>query len=205
MEQATITKWIKGLRSSDQEAATRLWDHYFQRLVDEARRSLGKVPTRTFNEEDVALSAFASFCRGVSTGKFDRVGNRDDLWRLLVVITRGKVIDQKRRDGRQKRGSGTTRGESVFLRGTPEQQRRGLDAVVGNTLDPEFLSAVGEEYQRLLSLLRNDTLRSIAISRMEGYSIEEIAQKMEVSVRTVERKIHLIRQRWMNEILPENS
>lgn len=203
---ATVTEWIDDLRSSDQEAARKLWDHYFQRLTAEARKWLHAGSTRTFSEEDVALSVFASFCRGVSEGQFDRVGNRDDLWRLLVVITHGKVVDRRRRAGRQKRGGGSiTRGESVFLEGNMEERRRGLDSLVSDEPDPEFLATVSEEYKRLLRLLGNDVLRAIAQARMEGYSVEEIAKMQGISIRTVERKIHMIRERWFNEVLPEKD
>ena len=36
--------------------------------------------------EDVALSAFNSLCRGLENGRFPKLQDRDDLWRLLVVI-----------------------------------------------------------------------------------------------------------------------
>ena len=42
---------------------------------------------RAADEEDVALSAFDSFCRGAEQGRFPQLDGRDDLWHLLVVIT----------------------------------------------------------------------------------------------------------------------
>lgn len=203
---ATVTEWIDDLRASDQDAARKLWDHYFQRLIAEARKWLHSSTTRTFSEEDVALSVFASFCQGVSEGQFDRIGNRDDLWRLLVVITHGKVVDRRRRATRQKRGGNlVTRGESIFMDGSTEERRRGLDSLVSDAPPPEFLATVSEEFRRLLHLLGDDVLRKIAQARMEGYSVEEISKEMGISVRTVERKIRLIRERWFNEVLPEET
>src|SRR5262249_36398416 len=63
-------------------------------------------PRRAADEEDVALSALASFCRGAEQGRFPRLEDRDDLWALLVVIAARKAVDLRQREGRQKRGGG---------------------------------------------------------------------------------------------------
>ena len=39
----------------------------------------------------MALSAFDSFCRAAERGHFTDLGDRDDLWQQLVVITDRKV------------------------------------------------------------------------------------------------------------------
>ena len=58
------------------------------------------------DEEDAALSAFNSFCDGAARGKFPQLADRDDLWRLLVVITARKAMAQANRNARLKRGGG---------------------------------------------------------------------------------------------------
>ena len=64
------------------------------------------------DEEDAALSAFDSLCAGLARGQFPQLADRDDLWRLLVVITTRKVQAQARRRLRQKRGGGQVRPAS---------------------------------------------------------------------------------------------
>src|ERR1043165_1882401 len=83
----SITRWIGQLKAGDPVAAQLLWERYFRRLVGLARKKLDGAPRRMADEEDVALSAFDSFCRGAEHGRFPRLEDRDDLWRLLVVIT----------------------------------------------------------------------------------------------------------------------
>ena len=83
----SVTHWIGQLRAGDPVAAQHLWEGYFRRLVGLARGKLQSLPCRAADEEDVALSAFASFCRGVECGRFPQLADRDDLWRLLVTIT----------------------------------------------------------------------------------------------------------------------
>ena len=39
------------------------------------------------DEEDAALSAFVSFCTAAGEGRFPDLPDREELWRLLVVIT----------------------------------------------------------------------------------------------------------------------
>jgi DNA-directed RNA polymerase specialized sigma24 family protein len=79
-----------------------------------------------------------------------------------------------------------------------------LDDLVGQTPTPEFLAMLKEEYERLLSGLRDERLREIAISRVEGYTVAEIAAKLAIGKRAVERKLQLIRSKWAEE-LPDLS
>jgi DNA-directed RNA polymerase specialized sigma24 family protein len=195
-----VTLWVTDLQGKDQEAARLLWDRYFERLIVEARKQLGSTPNRDVCEEEVAASVFTSLCRGAENGRFREVGSRDELWRLLVVLTRYKVIDRKRSLKRQKRGSGKVVGESIFLQGNEVERRHGLDALPGGTPSPEFLAIFDEECQRLLGLLRDDLLRSVARFRLEGFSNLEIAEKVRISVQSVDRKLKLIRDTWQREL-----
>jgi hypothetical protein len=104
----SVTHWIDDLKDGDHAAAHHLWGLYFHRLVGLARVRLGKSPRPAVDadEEDVALSAFHNLCQGAARGRFDRLGDRDDLWRLLVVITARKAADQKKLWSRLKRGEG---------------------------------------------------------------------------------------------------
>ena len=55
---------------------------------------------------------------------------------------------------------------------------------------------VAEEYRRLLDALGDENLRRIAVWKMEGYSNEEIRQRLGCSLRTVTLKLALIRTLW---------
>ena len=85
--EASITHCIKALKEGDQAAAQRIWDSYFRRLVGLARARLRDFPRRAADEEDVVLSAFDSFYRGVDDGRFPQLDDRHDLWQVLVLIT----------------------------------------------------------------------------------------------------------------------
>ena len=98
--EGSVTRWLHELVAGDQAAAQELWNRYFQRLVGLARSKLRGAPRRAADEEDVALSAFDSFCRGAEQGRFPRLDDRDNLWRLLVVITERKACDLVQHEGR---------------------------------------------------------------------------------------------------------
>ena len=57
---------------------------------------------------------------------------------------------------------------------------------------------MAEETTRYLALLDDETLQRLALWKLEGYSNQEIAKKLSMNVRTVERKLQSIRQCWSN-------
>src|SRR5262245_39443366 len=99
----SVTHWINQLKAGDHAAAQNLWERYCQRLVGLARKKLRDRPRRVTDEEDVALSAFDSFCRAAKRGRFSQLHDRDDLWQLLVLIAERKVIKLVSHERRRKR------------------------------------------------------------------------------------------------------
>src|SRR6516225_2525229 len=126
-----VTNWLVQLKAGDPTAAQPLWERYVPHLVALARERLHGTRRRGEDEEDVALSAFDSFCRGAMRGKFPQLTDRDDLWRLLVVITARKGVELLERQGRKKRGGGRLRGESALL-DPADPGNGGIEEVVGH-------------------------------------------------------------------------
>jgi hypothetical protein len=112
----SVTHWIHELRVGNHQAAQRLWEGYFQRLVELARTKLRKRRWGVADEEDVALNAFDSFCRGAKQGRFLQLADRDDLWQLLVMITCRKAADLVEQECRRKRSGGKPKGPSALPR-----------------------------------------------------------------------------------------
>jgi DNA-directed RNA polymerase specialized sigma24 family protein len=188
----SVTGWIGALKRGEPVAAQQLWDVYVRRLVELARVHLRYVPRRAADEEDVALSAFDSFFRGVERGRFSQLDDRDDLWRLLVVITVRKACNLAKHERRQSRGAGRVQ---IFS----DLAEWGADDLPGAEPTPELAAQVAEEYRRLLGLLRDESLRSVALLKMEGHTNEEIATKLGCVRFTVDRKLRAIRQIWEGE------
>jgi DNA-directed RNA polymerase specialized sigma24 family protein len=195
----SITDCINKLKAGDPIAAQRLWERYFERLVRLARKHLQRRRPRAADEEDVALSAFDSFCRGAEAGRFPRLDDRDNLWRLLVVLTARKASHLLRAEGRQRRG-----GKAMPL---PERTASGdaqaeVEQFLSREPGPEFAALVAEEYQRRLAKLGDLTLQTLVSWKMEGYTNEEIARKLQCTPRSVYRKLCIIRGLWETELIP---
>src|SRR5262245_17111897 len=185
----SVTRLVGMLKEGDGEAAQRLWEAYFGRLTALARAKLRGVPTRAADEEDVALSAFDSLCRRAEAGRFPRLDDRDDLWQLLFVITVRKALKLVRHEGRASRG----RGRVFTLSDLPASE---VDRLLGGGPTPELAAQMTEECRRLLEGLGEESLRSVALWKMEGYTDAEIAGRLGCIRQTVGRKLRLIRDLW---------
>lgn len=196
----SVSTWIANLKAGEAGAADQLWNRYAERLLELARRKLGDAPKGHADEEDIAQSVFGSICRGAAAGRFGSLSNRDDLWWILLTVTKQKAVDHIRRERAVKRGGGRVQSESGLCRGGQEDEQFVLDHLIGDEPTAELLAVLQEQNQRLMSLLRDDRLRQIAIFRIEGYTVPEIAESLGVSLRSVERKLKLIRSAWTLEI-----
>jgi DNA-directed RNA polymerase specialized sigma24 family protein len=198
--EASVTQWIDRLKAGDPDAAQKLWERYFRRLVGLARKRLRAAPRRAADEEDVALGAFDSFCRGAEQGRFPRLNDRSDLWQLLVLLTARKAFDLAQHERRQKRGGGAVLDEAALAcPADSSAQEAALQQIEGSEPTPAFAAQVAEEYGRLLDRLDSLELRSVAVRKLEGYSNEEIATQLGCGLRTVERRLRLIRGIWEQE------
>jgi len=196
-----VTCWLLQLEAGDQDAARLLWQRYYRELVELARARLGQTPRRIADEEDVALSVLRCLCEGAARGQFAAVVNRQELWQLLATITVRKVIDHQRLLKKQKRGGGRVRGDSVLVEaGDGDGWGAGFDEILGDAATPEVLAIAVEEYQRLMRVLDDDRLRTIAQHKLEGHRNEDIADALGLACRSVERKLQRIRQIWEGEL-----
>ncbi len=204
MNETSVTQWLDGLQRGEESAANRLWQEYFTRITALARKKLAASPRRATDEEDVAISAFNSFCQNAAQGKFPELKDEDGLWRLLFTIVERKSIRQMQHERRLKRGGGQVRGESVFggAGTTPfgiEQFRESPEPTA------ESVVVLAESVDQLLNSLTEDNLRKIAVAKMEGYTNEEIAAQLNCSDRSVKRKLKVIRTLWAEHAANTND
>lgn len=197
-EHDSIAGWLLGVRAGDPVAAQALWQRYFDRLLRLAQEKLPGHVKRAFDEEDVAHSALRCFFHALALDRYPQLTDRHGLWNVLVVITARKAKAYLRRQNRDKRGGGLVQGETAFLN-PADDDALGIDQALGAEPTPEFAAEVAEECQRLLDQLDDDTLRTIAILKMEGYTVDEIAARLGSTKRTIERRLHIVRKTWEQE------
>jgi DNA-directed RNA polymerase specialized sigma24 family protein len=194
----SVTRWIGDLKAGDLDAAQKLWERYFSSLVRLAQARLRTASRVAEDEEDAALSAFDSFCTAAALGRFPRLDDRDDLWRILVSLTSRKAVNQFRRQRWQKRDASRVVREAE-LDGAGSR-RPFLDTLAGPEPSPDFAALVADEWRHRLESLRDDSLRQVALMRLEGFSNDEIAERLGCGRRSVARKLELIRRRWLDEV-----
>src|SRR5262245_12159087 len=184
IENETVSQWIDQLKLGSDQAVQELWDRYQFRQIGLARKLLADAPRGAADEEDVALSAFKSFCIRAAEGKFPELEDRDDLWKILATITVRKASRLARRERRRK-GADLDQAIEDFSDGGPS---------------PEFVTISKQEVCRLFALLDDELLRRVAYSKLLGETNAQIAEAIGKSVPTVERKLRAIRQLWSAEV-----
>ncbi len=192
MSDDSITVWIRRLEAGDADAAERLWRSYFPRMVRSARWRLQKCPSRLADEEDIALSAFKSFCR--ATGNLHELHDRVSLWPFLLMLVARKVSRLARHERRVRRFG--------RLAAAPD----GMDALINNLPGreppPDLVHQMTDECQNLFERLPDDSLRTVAGMKLDGFTNGEIAEQLGCGHRTVERKLQVIRQLWVGDDPP---
>jgi RNA polymerase sigma factor (sigma-70 family) len=184
-----VSKLLLDLKHGDHDAAQVLWDRTVERIAAAARKRLTALGIRAVDEDDVAVDVFASLCRGAGQGRFPRLEDRNDLWQVLMMLTRQKVVDQRRRQ----QPEWTESALAPAL--TDDTEARAIDLVQGDEPHPDVVVTAVDELERLLSALDQER-RTISLLKLEGYSHGEIAQRLGISLRSVERKVALIKKKW---------
>jgi DNA-directed RNA polymerase specialized sigma24 family protein len=199
-ERDNVSHWINLIKEGDSVAAEMIWQRYFDRLVRSVRQKLRGQNRQVSVEEGVVISVFKSLYLAAVDGRFPDLSDRDELWRLLLRMSARKIVDKRRHDLRQRRG-GSARVRSLDQAGNED----GLIQVIGDEPDPEMLLTMKESIERLLSHLGDGQLREIAVAKLEGYSNAEMAGQFGCSERTIERRLHLIREKCEQELMVENE
>lgn len=191
----SVSEWIALAKFGEDGAATRIYARYFERLLAYARPRISRRNRTLASEEDVAQSVLNIFCDGARNGRFDYVRNRDDLWSILVKITVHKIIDYQRRFGSTPKRPRQVRASEIMDRSHQIPFTFEDKSTQGN-LEPDMLAHLQDEFRSLLESLRCDESRRIALLRLEGHTIPEIANLLSRSTRSVDRKLRAIRERW---------
>src|SRR5205814_524390 len=108
------------------------------------------------------------------------------------TLTRRRAVDRRRREKAAKRGGDRGREDDADL-----------DAQPGHEPPPDLAAQIAEETARLLGLLDDPELQSLALAKLEGQTNEEIAAHLGSVPRTVERRLRVIRGLWRREMTDE--
>ena len=164
------------LRSGEDEAAREVFARFAGRLMGLARRHLDARLAVKVDPEDVVQSAYKSFFVRQREGGLE-VGTWDNLWGVLTMITLRKCADRAnyhlagRRDATREHAP-TASGvwpEAIDREPSPEEAAELEEAVTG------LLGALDPADRPVLEL------------SLQGYTTQEIAERLDRPERTVRR------------------
>ncbi|MCI0456990.1 MAG: sigma-70 family RNA polymerase sigma factor [Gemmataceae bacterium] len=179
-DRSLVEQW----RAGDQKAAQKLFDNYVDRLVPLARRRISQRLASRVDPEDVVQSVFRTFFGGVKQGRF-HIKDQDDLYKLLMRITVHKTLRHiafhkaAKRDPSQEAGQG-------------EEAQDRLIQLLDREPTPEDAVTFLDQLEHFLSRLRPQE-RQILEMRLQGYSNEDIAEKLGIYDRKIRRVFERVR------------
>ncbi len=198
--QSPVTMWLRQLESGDPTSAGELYQHFCSRLQNLISRHIPASVRATYDADDVAVSAFHSLFMGVREQRY-LLGNRTDIWHLLLTIAERKIAKRIRFETQEKRDIRRRLQNSVFV-SPPSGPRRdasgGVNSLPSHEPTPAFAAEVAETCEHLLGALPDDCCRTIALLMLENYTAEEVAMKLGCTRRTVQRKLLVIRRTWQD-------
>jgi RNA polymerase sigma factor (sigma-70 family) len=140
------------------------------------------------DDDDLAQSVLTDLWRRIGAGKFNDVHFAPDFWCILLIAAKRKALSHDRSRHRKKRGGATTNGSIDSSADVP-----GRAAPVANF-------EIEEEFVRLLGLLQDREQQLIASLIFEGHTTQQIADLVNRSSSTIERRLKTIRRIWLTNL-----
>ena len=205
----SVTAQIPGLKAGDPQAEAWILNRYFQQVARAARIQLGASPRTAHDEEDVALSVFGQFLTRVKNNGFRQLNDRSDLHSILLMLTRRRAIDYFRRAMARRQHEVGESALSVDSARDGSDSRVSLAEVAAVQPSQELVDEIAEEIRSLFAGISGTStpgridlhLDRIALMRLDGYTVAEIASELQCDPGTVYRRLDLIRRRWTQHCL----
>jgi len=195
----SVSILLSQLKAGDDEAVRLLWNRYSSALIGSARKQFhGQNPAR-LDPDELAQSVFNALYRGAIDNRFDRLNDRTGFWTIVLMLTKRKAIDRIRRETRLKRGGAGNSDLSAEGHGS-DVSHPDMSELADDVLQPDVIAESDDAFQHLLELLDAEDstgfLKNVAVWRMAGYTVKEIAHTNSRAERTIERKLERIRAVW---------
>ncbi len=179
-----MSTWLARVLSGKPGFEAELVERYTRRLLGLARKQLPDRVRARVDAEDVVQSVYRSFFQRLGDGEF-AFQDSHDVWQLLAAITFRKARNAVRYHTQERRD---------VRRDLPLAPPADASAAPGDVPDPgpRDLDVLFESLEELLAGLP-ETHRTIVVARLEGYGIEEIAQRVQRTRHTVTRVLAHVR------------
>lgn len=159
-------------KAGEQDAASEFHRRYVEKLLSLIQRNIARRFASRVFAEDVADSVLRTFFGAVADGR-QLVSPSDDVWKLLQTIALNKVRNQVKFHSAKKRDVSRTVSDPDMLDmlGEPTEQ----EAVDVTNLIENTIRALDPPVAKTMEML------------LAGHCVDEIAESLKVSTRSVRR------------------
>jgi RNA polymerase sigma-70 factor, ECF subfamily len=178
------------LRDGRNDAAALVFQRFANRLIVLARKQLDSKILQKVDPEDVMQSVFRSFLVRNAAGKLGEFDTWDNLWAILVVMTRRKCSRRTdhfyaaRRDVRRETPSQPTDDETGSDDRFPDDEPT-----------PSEAAMLAETVEQLLKELEGRHREILTLS-LQGYTPLEVSTQLRCTERTVYRVLDRVKE-WL--------
>jgi RNA polymerase sigma-70 factor, ECF subfamily len=184
-------KFVRGLSEGQPWAYDQFWARYGKRLEAVTAKHFPPGLNRRLEPQDIVQSTCRSFFMRMVDGRLT-VGDADGLWGLLCAIALNKTRMKQRFHLAQRRAinrerdpnSNTTESEPAFDPSSSEDS-------------PEEPAIFSEQLELAMEML-DPIERKVLQLKLEDYTHEEIAEKIQRSDRTIRRVVVRIQEKLQN-------
>jgi len=171
------------------DAQTEVFRRFAERLVKLARARLDDRIRKTTDPEDVMQSVWRSFFTRQQAGKFE-LQDWGGLWAVLAVMTVRKCGRRSMAAQRAKRD--VTRESNPQSSATDDSSFRW--EAVDRAPTPDEAATLTEMVEQVMSGL-DDREQNIFSLRLQGFTVSEISEQVDLTERSIHRKLAAIRER----------
>jgi RNA polymerase sigma-70 factor (ECF subfamily) len=183
---------IEQWQSGSETAAQQIFDKYVERLLVLARWHISEKLRSRIDPEDVVQSVFRTFFLRVRNDRFT-FDEADDLFKLLTRITLHKTLRQVAFHRAARRNPARE-----AAKGNDDQDQ--IMQILDTEPDPETVVAFTDQLKTFLTKFSPQEQEIIEM-RLQGYTSEDIAQKLG----TYDRKVRRILERVHAVALQDNE
>lgn len=180
-EDLSFAELMQQVRAGNQDAVTQVFNSYIHRLVGLARKKLSDQTRQKTGSEVVAQSAMQSFL-AKHTEEVD-LQSEESLWAVLLEITLRHCNKWNKRMVRAPKVAAIQPGS--------EGSGSGLEPV-GDEPSPEESVALAELVDHMKTGL-NERQRHVFDMRLDGYTLAEISEHIQLSLAMVHRIMEQVR------------
>jgi RNA polymerase sigma-70 factor (ECF subfamily) len=183
----SFTDVMARLRAGDQVAAREIFERFVRKLVRLAQRQFDTILRCKVDPEDVVQSAYKSFFVRYGAGKV-AVHDWRELWGLLTVITLRKCLDRVEYHRAECRDVHREAATQPGAAGTEPWWQ-----AVAREPTPQEAAVLAETVEHLVRGLEADE-RPVLEMSLQGYTTQEISQRLGWAERSVRRLREHIRK-----------